>query len=139
VLPRRAPAAKRRRRLGERRTRPVRAGGATRYEQPFAPGRRRGISAFVKPARRHATYQDLDEVPEPLVAELIDGDLYTSPRPAIRHARVASALAQDLRSFDEPPGRPGAPGGWWILYLPVAYAAQPERVKWLASGLARGV
>jgi hypothetical protein len=25
------------------------------------------------------------------------------------------------------------------LYLPVAYAAQPERVKWLASGLARGV
>jgi Uma2 family endonuclease len=72
----------------------------------------------MKPARRHATYEDLCNVTEPLVAELIEGDLYTSPRPAVPHARVASALGQDLRSFDQPPGIPGAPGGWWILDEP---------------------
>ena len=72
----------------------------------------------MKPARRHATYEDLCNAPEPLVAELIEGDLYTSPRPAVPHARVASALGQDLRSFDQPPGIPGAPGGWWILDEP---------------------
>jgi Uma2 family endonuclease len=72
----------------------------------------------MKPARKNATYDDVIRAPEPLVAELIEGDLYTSPRPAIPHARVASSLAQDLRSFDQPPGDPGAPGGWWILLEP---------------------
>ena len=37
----------------------------------------------MKPARKNATYADVLEAPELLVAELIDGDLYTSPRPAI--------------------------------------------------------
>jgi Uma2 family endonuclease len=74
--------------------------------------------ARMKPARRNATYDDLVAVPEPLVAELIAGELYTSPRPAIPHARVSSALGQDLRVFDRPPGSPDAPGGWWILDEP---------------------
>src|SRR5450432_235384 len=34
------------------------------------------------PAKRAATYEDLLRVPEHLVAEIIDGDLVTSPRPA---------------------------------------------------------
>ncbi len=72
----------------------------------------------MKPARRHATYDDVLSAPEPLVAELIDGDLYTSPRPAIPHARVSSALGQDLRSFDQPLGAPDGVGGWWILDEP---------------------
>jgi Uma2 family endonuclease len=72
----------------------------------------------MKPARTHATYDDVLSAPDTVVAELIEGDLYTSPRPAIPHARTASALAQDLRSFDEPPGDPEAPGGWWILMEP---------------------
>ncbi len=74
----------------------------------------------MKPARRHATYEDVVKAPELLVAELIDGDLYTSPRPAIPHARAASALGQDLRSFDQPLGDPegNVPGGWWILDEP---------------------
>lgn len=72
----------------------------------------------MKPARRHATYDDVLAAPETVVAELIDGDLYASPRPAIPHARVASAMGQDLRGFDEPPGSSDAPGGWWIIYEP---------------------
>jgi len=72
----------------------------------------------VKPARRHATYDDVRDASDLLVAELIEGDLYTSPRPAMPHARAASALGQDLRSFDAPPGDPDTPGGWWIIDEP---------------------
>ena len=42
------------------------------------------------------------------IAELIDGDLYTSPRPAGPHARVASALSMDIGPTVRPrPRRPG--------------------------------
>jgi len=41
-------------------------------------------------ARRRATYDDLMKVPDTMVAEIIDGDLITSPRPAIRHAHTGS-------------------------------------------------
>lgn len=63
-----------------------------------------------------ATYDDLLAAPDHLVAELIDGTLYTSPRPALPHARAASALHGDLDGpFDR--GR-GGPGGWIILFEP---------------------
>lgn len=66
--------------------------------------------------RRRATYEDLRAVPDHLVAEILDGDLIVTPRPAIRHAHVGSALGAALH----PPlgqGR-GGPGGWWILDEP---------------------
>jgi Uma2 family endonuclease len=69
-------------------------------------------------AKRRATYDDLLKVPEPLVAEIIDGELYTSPRPAVPHARAASVMGQDIGPFDRDPGAPGSPGGWWILFEP---------------------
>ena len=66
------------------------------------------------PARRPATYQDLVAVPEHLVAEIIDGELYTSPRPVPLHATAASRLLSLLHGpFDF--GRSG-PGGWRILF-----------------------
>ena len=86
----------------------------------------------MKPARRNATYDDLVRVPEPLVAELIGGDLYTSPRPAVAHARVASALLQDLHGFDQPGGM-GALGGWWILLEPELHFADDVVVPDLAG------
>jgi hypothetical protein len=46
--------------------------------------------------RGRATYADLEKVPENMVAELIDGDLYAWPRPAGPHARVASTLGMDI-------------------------------------------
>jgi Uma2 family endonuclease len=65
---------------------------------------------------RRATYEDVLRAPEGLVAELIDGELYTSPRPRIRHARVAGRLIGRLeRAFDT--GDEG-PGGWMILMEP---------------------
>ncbi|MBI3799616.1 MAG: Uma2 family endonuclease [Deltaproteobacteria bacterium] len=70
----------------------------------------------MNPAPRRATYEDLLKVPDILIAEIIDGELITSPRPASPHARVSSALVQDLNPFDRRPGGPGGPGGWWILF-----------------------
>jgi Uma2 family endonuclease len=73
----------------------------------------------MKPVRRPATYGDLRKVPEHMVAEIIDGELITSPRPASPHARAAWVLARDLGDgFDGPPGAAGAPGGWWFLFEP---------------------
>lgn len=65
---------------------------------------------------RPATYDDLVAVPDILVAEIVDGELWTSPRPAPRHARASSsALALLMPAFDF--GRP-SPGGWHILGEP---------------------
>jgi Uma2 family endonuclease len=67
-------------------------------------------------AKRRASYDDLLTVPESLVAEIIDGDLVTQPRPASPHARAASRLTIDLGGpFDR--GR-GGPGGWILLDEP---------------------
>jgi Uma2 family endonuclease len=68
------------------------------------------------PLDRPATYDDLCAVPEHLVAEIVDGELWTSPRPAPRHARAHSSLGGIIMTpYDH--GR-GGPGGWWILDEP---------------------
>jgi Uma2 family endonuclease len=69
-------------------------------------------------ARRRATYDDLMKVPDTKVAEIIDGELIVSPRPASPHAHASSVMGADLiGGFHGPPGEPG-PGGWWILDEP---------------------
>jgi Uma2 family endonuclease len=66
--------------------------------------------------RESVTYEDLMRVPENMVAEIIEGELYASPRPGGPHARFASAIGMDVGSaYDR--GR-GGPGGWWILFEP---------------------
>ncbi len=73
----------------------------------------------MKPARKPVTYDDLRRVPEHLVAEIVDGELFTSPRPATPHARASARLSVDLMGrFDDPPGGDDAPGGWWMLVEP---------------------
>jgi len=72
----------------------------------------------MDPARRRATYEDLRQVSDLLIAEIIDGELITSPRPAFPHAHAASAITQDLGPFARRPGGPSGPGGWWILFEP---------------------
>lgn len=65
---------------------------------------------------RTATYEDLLEVPDNMVAELIEGELFASPRPAGPHTRAASALGMLLGTPFQL-GR-GGPGGWWIFDEP---------------------
>jgi Uma2 family endonuclease len=61
-----------------------------------------------------ATYEDLLKVPDHLVAELIDGELFTSPRPGVPHAEGASELLSILRTAF---GKRGD-GSWHILFEP---------------------
>src|SRR5262249_55423008 len=63
------------------------------------PAVRRAILQDVADAndtRRRATYDDLIAVPDHLVAEIIDGVLYTSPRPASPHAFATATLLMEL-------------------------------------------
>ena len=87
--------------------------------------------AHRNPTGRPATYEDLLRVPDHLVAEILDGELYTSPRPAPRHADASSGLGGALRGpFDR--GR-GGPGGWRILDEPELHLAADVVVPDLAG------
>jgi Uma2 family endonuclease len=71
---------------------------------------------MAEPKPRRATYQDVLDAPEHQVAEIVNGALFLSPRPALAHAAVSSALGGELG----PPfsrGR-GGPGGWIMLDEP---------------------
>jgi hypothetical protein len=71
------------------------------------------------PKRKPASYEDLLQVPEHMVAEILDGDLYASPRPSFPHARAASGVGGLLfEKFDRPASGGEGPGGWWSLYEP---------------------
>jgi len=69
------------------------------------------------PIVRHpATYQDVLDAPEHMVAELVAGTLHLQPRPRSRLAHAAFALAGQLHG---PFGRGIAgPGGWWFAVEP---------------------
>jgi Uma2 family endonuclease len=70
----------------------------------------------VPPLDRPATYEDLVKVSDICVAEIVDGELHSTPRPAPPHARAGSIVGGRLvPPYDE--GR-GGPGGWWIVYEP---------------------
>ena len=64
-------------------------------------------------AEKHATYQDIINLPEHIVGEIINGQLETHPRPAPKHALASSSIGDELVSpFQK---SKGGPGGWWIL------------------------
>ena len=67
-------------------------------------------------AKRQATYDDVLAAPDHVIAEIIDGELVTQPRPASPHARASTALGAKLYGiFDD--GQ-GGPGGWIFLFEP---------------------
>src|SRR3989304_8389754 len=86
---------------------------------------------MASPVRKHATYADLLEVGEDKIAEIVDGDLYASPRPAIPHGVCMTSLAAELAGPFQF-GR-GGPGGWWILVEPELHLAADVLVPDLAG------
>ena len=87
---------------------------------------------------RGATYEDLCEVPDHKVAEILDGELIVSPRPALRHSRARSALGGHLWAPFQ--GGRGGPGGWWILDEPELHLSEdivvPDLAGWGRERLA---
>lgn len=69
-------------------------------------------------AARPATHADLAKVPENLVAEILDGELVVSPRPASPHAFAASTIGMDVGTPFHGRGGGRGPGGWWIIHEP---------------------
>lgn len=85
----------------------------------------------AEPLRKFATYQDILDAPEGVVAEIVDGELYTSPRPASRHSATSSGLGYAI-SGPFRYGR-GGPGGWWILDEPEVHLGEDVVVPDLAG------
>ena len=80
---------------------------------------------------RPATYEDLCKVPDHKVAEILDGELIVSPRPALRYASASSRLGGILGGpFDL---GPDGPGGWWILDEPELHLRDDILVPDLAA------
>lgn len=72
-----------------------------------------------------------------MVVEVIDGELFTLPRPRPRHARATTRLAGRLAPFDDPGD--DDPGGWDILIEPELYlGAKPDILNPDVAGWRRG-
>jgi Uma2 family endonuclease len=81
--------------------------------------------------KKNATYQDVLDAPEHLVAEIIDGELNLSPRPATRGTVVNTNLGGELFGpFHR--GR-GGPGGWIMLFEPELHLGKDVLVPDLAA------
>jgi len=85
----------------------------------------------MKPLKKDATYEDLRHVPDNFVAEMFDGSLYATPRPALPHAHAATVLSGELSG----PFHRGlnGPGGWVILYEPELHFGRDVLVPDLAG------
>lgn len=81
---------------------------------------------------RPATYEDLLELPEHVVAELIDGQMFTQARRRARHTWAQSRLSTVIASeFEDGIGREG---GWVVLGEPelhlVGSVLVPDLAAW---------
>ncbi|HEY3446269.1 MAG TPA: Uma2 family endonuclease [Myxococcales bacterium] len=84
----------------------------------------------MKPGKP-ATYEDIVDLPEWKVGEIVDGELYVSPRPAPRHSLAESVLGTVLSGPFQ--FGTGGPGGWWILDEPEIHSAGDVLVPDLAG------
>lgn len=75
--------------------------------------------------QKRATYPDLEALPDNVVGELIDGELFASPRPATAHAHCAFELA---RSLPREGGGGGSGVRWSFLMEPELHFDDGRRV-----------
>ena len=70
----------------------------------------------ARPQPQPTLYEQLEALPEGLTGEILNGQLYTQPRPSGPHGLAGSVLGMRLG----PPFQFGenGPGGWWIIDEP---------------------
>jgi Uma2 family endonuclease len=67
------------------------------------------------PAGKLATFDDLLDLDESVRAEILGGQIVTTPAPLPRHSKAQGALRRFVGGpFDDDDGL-GGPGGWWIF------------------------
>ena len=75
---------------------------------------------------RPSLYEQLEALPEGLTGQILDGQLYTQPRPSLPHGFTASSLGYELIGpFQR--GR-GGPGGWWFIVEPELHLIRDTEV-----------
>src|SRR5258706_14087631 len=84
------------------------------------------MAMTAKQDRRQALYDAYCAVPDHQRAEIIEGTLYVSPRPAPWHANASTVLGGELNGAFQR-GR-GGPGGWWILHEPELHLIDLEPI-----------
>ena len=100
---------------------------------------RRGDAPARQKADRPATYQDVLDAPEHMVAEVIGGVLYTHSKSTPLHARARSGMVARIASpfhFGD-----GGPGGWLILNKPELHLGAdilvPDLAGWRRESMPR--
>jgi len=92
-----------------------------------------------KVIEKPATYEDLLKVPDHLVAEIVDGELFTSPRPASPHAYATLTLASTLVSRLQ--RGQGCSPDWWFLMEPELHLGAdvlvPDIAGWRKANMPR--
>ncbi len=81
-----------------------------------------------------AIYRRIEELPEGLTGEILDGQVHAQSRPSMPHGLVGSVLGSELVGpFHK--GK-GGPGGWWIIHEPEIHflhdiaVAVPDLAGW---------
>src|SRR3954453_14239221 len=87
--------------------------------------------------RERATYDEVIKAPDDKIAELIDGELFLSPRPRARHSDLLTEIAAHLRlRFGK------TSGGWVILSEPEVHLDRdvfvPDIAGWRRERLSLG-
>ncbi len=81
---------------------------------------------MAEATRLQTLYDAIEELPEGVTGELINGQLHTQPRPTGSHALASSNLGIDIGSRYSR-GR-GGPGGWWIIDEPEVHFVRNEEI-----------
>ena len=90
-------------------------------------------------ARRPATSADIEALPPDVIGEIINGALFTQPRPSVQHSFSATSLTDEVVGpFQK--GR-GGPGGWTFLTEPELilgpHTLVPDLVGWRKDRMPR--
>jgi Uma2 family endonuclease len=73
------------------------------------------IEAVSSHAPKLATYADLLTLPDDVLAEILSGQIVTSPAPLPKHSKVQRSLGHFIGGpYDDDHGH-GGPGRWWIF------------------------